>query len=89
MWILNILALHITIEKDLLFKIPLSLPLHHLIPYYAEIFLASSLLHLQGCGSAGPGSGSLAGSQKDMTASQLHLYVILGLALKPHRKSDL
>lgn len=82
MWILNILALHITIEKDLLFKIPLSLPLHHLIPYYAEIFLASSLLHLQGCGSAGPGSGSLAGSQKDMTASQLHCVCYIRVSIE-------
>lgn len=49
--------------KYLLFKLTLSLPVQHLIPYYAEIFLASSLSHRHECCYAVLGSESLAGSQ--------------------------
>lgn len=42
-----------------LFKLALCLPARHLIPYYAEIFLASSLSHRRERGSAVLGGGSL------------------------------
>ena len=70
--------------KYVLFKLTLSPPAQHLIPYYAEIFLASSLPHF-----AVPGSGSLTGSQKDMTGFPLQFICYIEVSMRSHRKSDL
>lgn len=69
----------------LLFKLTLSLLVQHLIPYYAEMFLAASLAHLHGCSYAVLGSESLASSQKDMAGS--HLKFICYISMRQHRKS--
>lgn len=75
--------------KYLLFKLTLSMLVQHLIPYYAELFLASSLSHLHECGYTVLGSGCLAGSQRDTASSQLKFICCIEVSTGPHRKSDL
>lgn len=75
--------------KNLLFKLTFSLLVQHLIPYYAEIFLASSLSPLHKCSCAALGSVSLAGSMKDTAGSQLPFMCYIRVSMRPHRKSDL
>lgn len=60
--------------------------MQHLIPYYAEIFLASTLSHRLECSSAVLGGGSVAGSQYDMAGTQLQF---IGVSMRPRRKPDL
>lgn len=75
--------------KNLLFKLTFSLLVQHLIPYYAEIFLASSLSPLHKCSCAALGSVSLAGLMKDTAGSQLPFMCYIRVSMRPHRKSDL
>ncbi len=75
--------------KYLLFKLTLAVLVQHLIPYYAEIFLAQSPAHLHGCSCAVLGSGSPAGLQKDIAGSQLQFIYYIRVSIRPHRKSDL
>ena len=77
-------------ENIYCFKLTLSLPVQHLIPYYAEIFLASSLILI--CGDVAVLSlavGVELVHRRTGPALGLTLYAALGLALTPHRKSDL
>lgn len=74
--------------KYLLFKPTLSMPLQHLIPYYREIFLASSPAHCHGCSSAVLGREIFLSVHRRTWLSLSHSCFI-GVSMRPHRMSDL